>query len=267
MENLIGMTIQDQPRRPNLATIVGSSLAVVAAGSLLAFSSLAEQAGLDGLAAGGLQPMHPGRSNGGAHAITVPAPSTAPPGDPHDAIAALVRGTRTHRDAGDGAPAERVAFAPPPPAEPVVAEPQPETRPERRARIEQNARVAVAGPDVAKAEKPDGPPYGNAWGYHKKNGEKPKPAQRDGSRKHAPKKQSDDAPVYARKANDGGASTSKPPKVKKVEKVHKVKAPKGKAKGHSKHSLSNGHGNGKAKGHAKHGKGKGKAKGRGKHGG
>ncbi|HYO60586.1 MAG TPA: hypothetical protein VEU29_01655, partial [Actinomycetota bacterium] len=223
------MTIQDQPRRRNLATIVGSSLAVVAAGSLLAFSSLAERAGLDGLAAGGLQPMHPNRSSGQAHAITIPAPSTAPPGDPRDAIVALVRGTRTHRDA-DGAPAERVAFAPLPSVESGVGEPKPEAKPEapkRPDRIDRQARVAVEGPDVAKVEKRDGPPYGNAWGYHEKGGDQAKPAQRDGSGKHAPKKQSDGGPVYARKASDDDASASKPPKVKKVEKVHKVKAPKG----------------------------------------
>ncbi|MDQ4124398.1 MAG: hypothetical protein M3134_02200, partial [Actinomycetota bacterium] len=85
------MTIHKEPRRGNLATIVGSSLAVVAAGSLLAFSTLAEQAGLDGLAAGKLQPAQPGRVDGGGHVITVPAPATAPPGDPREALVELVR--------------------------------------------------------------------------------------------------------------------------------------------------------------------------------
>lgn len=235
------MAFQKQPRRANLATIVGSSLAVAAAGSLLAFSSLAEQAGLEGLATGRLQPAHPGRSGGGGHAITVPAPATQPPGDPRDDLVELVR--RTTAD-------ERVRTLPTlEPAETVAApEPRPEkpAKPEPR-RIDRSARVAVAQPEVDdEPAETDGPPYGHAYGHHKdKHKDKaPKPGK-----KHAPKAHSDEAPVYARSAHDEGKS--KPPKAPKMQKVKKVKKANpgnGKAKGHSKHAHK-----GKGKGHSKHG--------------
>src|SRR3712207_4029573 len=92
------MRSPNEIRRPSLTTIVGSSLAVIAAGSLLAFSSLAEQAGLEALTARGLQPAQPDRVTGRAEAITVPAPATAPPGDPRDDLTELVRATVARED-------------------------------------------------------------------------------------------------------------------------------------------------------------------------
>lgn len=238
------MAIHKEPRRGNLATMVGSSLAVVAAGSLLAFSSLAEQAGLEGLATGKLQPAQPGRVDGG-HAITVPAPATAPPGDPRDALVQLVRDSRGPSRIRTLPPVETVA--PEPRSRPERPE-RPEPKTERR-RVEDSARVAVAPDrveDVDEVEH-DGPPYGHAYGHYKKKHKAPKPAK-----KHTPKGGSE-APVYARSANDdrGGSKPPKAPKMHKVEKVKKAKkAPghsNGKAKGHSKHAHK-----GKGKGHSKH---------------
>lgn len=230
------MATHSEPRRANLATIVGSSLAVVAAGSLLAFSSLAEQAGLEGLATGGLQPAQPGRVDSGGHAITVPAPATAPPGDPRDALVELVR------DSGGRMRVRTIVPVDTPEREPRSRPEQPDPpEPTQPRRIESSARVAVAsddGNDVDEVEH-DGPPYGHAYGHYKKEHEAPKPAK-----KHAPK--SSEAPVYARGANEGeGSKPPKPPKMHKVE-----KAPghsNGKAKGHSKHAHK-----GKGKGHSKH---------------
>ena len=177
-ENPVEMrALTKEPRRPNLATIVGSGLAVVAAGSLLAFSTLAEQAGLEGLATGGLQPARPNRAEA-AHPITVPAPATAPPRDPREALTEIVRDTIARVD-------RPVAVAEAP--EPWSFTPAVETRVKPK-RIEKAkkprsaARVAIA-PPVEK--KTDGPPYGNAWGYHKKDGEKPDPARK--AKKHEPK--------------------------------------------------------------------------------
>lgn len=246
------MNSPNEIRRPSLATIVGSSLAVIAAGSLLAFSSLAEQAGREGLNARGLQPTQPDRTTGSAEAITVPAPATAPPGDPRDTLTELVRETVARRDLDP----IRVSVPAPEPAPPVDTPVR--TEPDR---IERRARVAVAQPEVPEAE-PYGPPYGHAYGYHKKDGAKPEPAQQRSRGKHRSKKPSGDQPVYARTANGGGAKPPKPPKVKKVAKV--------KDNGHSKHADGPGNGHGKAKGHSKHagghGNGKGKAKGHSKHG-
>lgn len=246
------MNSPNEIRRPSLATIVGSSLAVIAAGSLLAFSSLAEQAGLEGLSARGLQPTQPDRTTGSAEPITVPAPATAPPGDPRDTLTELVRETVARRDLDP----IRVSVPAPEPA-PRVGTPVP-NEPDR---IERRARVAVAEPEVPKA-KPDGPPYGHAYGYHKKDGAKPEPAQQRSRGKHRSKKPSGDQPVYARTANGDGAKAPKPPKTKKLAKV------KGNAGGHSKHADGRGNGHGKAKGHSKRagGHGKGKAKGHSKHG-
>lgn len=221
-----------EPRRPNLATIVGSGLAVVAAGSLLAFSSLAEQAGLEGLATGGLQPAQPARGGKG-HVITVPAPAPAEPADPREGLAELVRDSVARRDVVEPE-VVRIVFTP---------EPRPE-RPEKPARpdpIESTARVAVAEPEVTEEPEYDGPPYGHAYGHYKNRDEKAKPKPK----KHDPKPAASDAPVYARKAEDGKAKGPKPPKLKKVEKAE----PRGKAKGHSKHA----HAKGKGKGHSKHG--------------
>lgn len=244
--------------------MVGSSLAVVAAGSLLAFSTLAEQAGLEGLATRGIEPAQPGRVRSGEHAITIPAPATAPPTDLRVEVSDFGReGSRAR--VRTVAPVEPPAPAPLPPREPV----EPEVR-----RVNQRARVAVDGPDVDdKVEKWNGPPYGHAYGHHKnKHGKSPKRER---------KNESPEAPVYARTANDEAPpKKSKAPKLQKVKKVKKAKGAahpgKGKAKGHSKHAAgpvaahsngkAKGHSNGKAKGHAKHAH-KGKGKGHSKHGG
>ena len=224
--------LSEQPRRPNLATIVGSGLAVVAAGSLLAFSTLAEQAGLQGLSTGGLRPATPERV-GRPQAITVPAPETAPPAEPRDAVDELVRRV-VERDEPGPEPAPRVAA------------PEPADGPKVR-RAANRARVAtLAGPDAAdeaKTREWDGPPYGHAYGHYKDRGERAEPARRP--KKDRKPKASEPAPVHARTANDGRAKPSKPPKVEKAGKGN------GKAKGHSKHA----HGNGKDKdkGHSKHG--------------
>lgn len=255
------MTARNEPRRPSLATIVGSSLAVAAAGSLLAFSSLAEQAGLQGLAVGGLQPAEPERTRGGAQAITIPAPASAPPEDPREALAELVRQT-VERGAAERAPEVQptITFA----TEPRPARrPNRPDRPERPDRIESPARVAVAGPDAADEREStewDGPPYGHAYGHYGKKG---KSEPKHPHKKHGPKvRPRDDGPVYARTAGDEPARGPKPPKMKKVQ-----KAGDSKAKGHAKHAHANGQAKGKA--HAKHAHGKGKAKGKGhaKHGG
>ncbi|HEX2058465.1 MAG TPA: hypothetical protein VHI71_08855 [Actinomycetota bacterium] len=226
--------LSTQPRRPNLATIVGSGLAVVAAGSLLAFSSLAEQAGLQGLSTGGLRPAAPSRDGRTPHAITIPAPATAPPRGPREAVDDLVRRV-VERD-------ERPALAVPPVVAFVPVDRGPKPKPEPR-RLDERARIAVAGPDPS-AEEWDGPPYGHAYGYHKKRGERPQPAQ--DAKKDRPNKDRDEAPVYARSVDDDKAKGSKPPKMKKV-----ATAAPGKAKGHGKHKHP--HGNGKAKGHSKNG--------------
>ena len=237
------MTPRNEPRRPSLATIVGSSLAVAAAASLVAFGSLAEQAGLQGLAVGGLQPAQPGRGSGGGRAITVPAPPATPPEDSRDTLAELVRDT-IERD--------RIASAPEPrPA--ITFTPAPRDR-DRRDPIENRARVAVAE-DELETSKTGGPPYGHAYGHYKHNhdhsaGSKP------GKRKGASKGRDQAPPVYARSANDEAAEAPKAPKMKKAKPEN--------GNGHS-----NGNGNGNAKGHAKHSNGNGKAKGKGhaKHGG
>lgn len=242
-----------EPRRPNLATIVGSSLAVVAAGSLLAFSTLAEQAGLEGLASGRLQPTVPGRTGSGGHVITVPAPSTAPPGDPREALAELVRETVQRPPAQERSPQVVAPAEPPSPDEP---------EPKRTRRIDESPKVAVTEPPVeddVEAAEPDGPPYGHAYGHYK-NKDKHKDKHEDP--KHGPKSPSSEQPVYARKANDdGGSKAYKPSKPAKLEKVKKVKKTESPGNGNSKHA-----GNGKAKGHSKHAH-KGKGKGHSKHGG
>ena len=237
------MTAHKEPRRANLATIVGSSLAVVAAGSLLAFSSLAEQAGLEGLATGQLQPAGPGRAGGGAHAIMIPAPATDAPRDPAEVLAKLIRDSRS----------EKVRMLPT-----VETTPEPAPRPQRAKpktpAVEDTARVAVTPPPEDPYDEPDesdGPPYGNAWGHHKHDKKKhkaPKPP------KHAPKRDAAEQPVYARSKNDGEAKPPKEsngPALQKVKKEKKEKAPgsgNGKGKGHSKHAHK-----GKGKGHSKHG--------------
>ena len=230
-------------RRPNLATLVGSGLAVVAAGSLLAFSSLAEQAGLEGLATNGLQPAQPGRVAGKSHAITIPAPATEPPRDPRDALADLVRDSIARADVV-AAPEPGPAFTPGP--TPRRERPQPNRRPGRPDHIANRARVAFAGPDShgeeADAAEWDGPPYGHAYGHYKKDHARPKKAK-----KHEPRPNSGEQPVYARTASDEHPKAPKPPKMKKAE-----KGPgKAKAKGHAKHAHERG--NGKGKGHSKHG--------------
>lgn len=238
------MAVHRVPRRANLATIVGSSLAVVAAASLIVFSSLAEQAGLDGLATGRLEPTRPGRTDGAAHAITVPAPATAPPGDPREEFAERVRAAAEREPERALMAFETANRAPAPRPE--------KTAPKRAPRVEETARVAVTEPEVdegTEAAEPDGPPYGHAYGHayghYKKKHKAPKPGK-----KHAPKSRSAEEPVYARSTNeDGGSKPAKAPKMQKVEKVKPAGHPgKGKAKGHSKHAHK-----GKGKGHSKHG--------------
>ena len=235
------MTPRNEPRRPSLATIVGSSLAVAAAGSLIAFGSLAEQAGLQGLAVGGLQPTRPERTGGGGKAITVPAPSTSPD-DPRDALAELVRET-IQRDAVIRPPRPIVTFTPVPRDRP---------RPERRERpdIEDQARIAVVEPvaeEEAETPDSDGPPYGNAYGHDKKGGPKKPKAHKE---KGGPKGNTQDQPVYARTANEESDDAPKAPKMKKAKPAKE----EGNGNGHAKHA-SNDKGNGKAKGkgHAKKG--------------
>jgi hypothetical protein len=237
------MAAHREPRRANLATIVGSSLAVVAAGSLLAFSTLAEQAGLQGLATGRIDPAHPGRFGGGGHAITIPAP--APPEDPRDDLAELVRETVARRPRVE-APVVEVFT-------PAETPSQPRPRPERPRRIDQPARVAVAPPAEVEDEPEedrDGPPYGHAYGYYRNKHEDGRPAKKDKA-----KPRSAEQPVYARSANDEPAS--KPPKAPKMKKVKPAAPGNGKAQGHSKHGKGNGHSKhahkGKGKGHSKHG--------------
>lgn len=236
------MRASKEPRRPNLATIVGSGLAIAAAGSLLAFSSLAEQAGLQGLATGGLQPAQPQRG-GATHAITVPAPATAPPGDPRDELTRRVREVIERTDTEPVT--TTVAFEP---AErPVTDPPKSKPEPERPDPIEPTARVVVEEPEEADPVAEDGPPYGHAYGHHKnKNKDKDKDKSKP-AKKHEAKPAASDQPVYARNAND--ESKAKPSKQPKLHKVGKAPKSNGKAKGHDKHS----HSNGKGKGHSKHG--------------
>ena len=106
-------SLRRAPRRPNLATIVGSGLAVVAAGSLLAFSTLAEQAGLQGLATAGIQPATPHRAPAG-RAITIPAPAAAPPSEPQAVVDRLVETTLALVEPAPVA-AQRPPFVTPPP--------------------------------------------------------------------------------------------------------------------------------------------------------
>lgn len=247
------MKASKEPRRPNLATIVGSGLAVVAAGSLLAFSSLAEQAGLQGLATGGLQPAQP-QGGGTARPITVPAPATAPPADPRESLTRRVRDAIARVDAEPQT--ARVTFEPaPPPAEPK-AKREPKAKPKRPDPIEGTARIAVNEPEDAEPPASDGPPYGHAYGHDKnksKDKDKSKPKKKD-----EPK--ASDEPVYARKAKDEPkAKPAKQPKLKKVEKAPKDNG-NGKGKSHEKHS------NGKGKGHEKNSHSNGKGKGHSKHG-
>jgi hypothetical protein len=258
------------PRRASLATVVGSSLAVVAAGSLLAFSSLAEQAGLQGLATGGLQPAHPGRTGSGGRAITIAAPPSAPPSDPRETLAEAVRESGRRMRARTVAPVETAETERRPRRE--------KAEPGRPSPVDR-ARVAVAERDVASrvgagdgetaasAESEsagrDGPPYGHAYGHHAGRG-----APRPSSKRVGPSRRTD----HARSATDESERKDpKAPQARKVEKVEKVeKAPRhsnGKAKGHLKHGdAGNGHSNGRAKGHPKHAH-KGRGKGHSKHGG
>ncbi|HEX2296593.1 MAG TPA: hypothetical protein VHN37_14970 [Actinomycetota bacterium] len=254
-------------RRANLATIVGSGLAAVAAGSLIAFSSLAEQAGLEGLATGGLQPAHPGRTGGGGgRAITIPAPATAPPSDPRAELVELVRTTGER-----GRTPElvvRVADLPEPRLPARTGPSAPDAR--RRAQPAETQRRVAAATDPPEAETDHwgGPPYGRAHGYHGKKPKSPRSPKR-----HRAEPRSGDAPVYARSAHEAEAKPAKAPKMKKVEKKAGSTPPgHAKAKGHGKRGKSAGHsehapGRGKARGHSKHAHGRGKGKGHSKHGG
>lgn len=233
-----------EPRRPNLATIVGSGLAVAAAGSLLAFSSLAEQAGLQGLAAGGLEPAVPGRGSA-TRAITIPAPA-APPGEPatagdtlRDLVARVV----------SEPPAQRAAIAPgaPPDRRSPARGPEEKrpNRPERRAQPAFAARRVAAAASADDAAEYAGPPYGKAKGHHKHD--KAEKAKAPRKQKPARSQEGSEAPVYAKTK----ASDSQKPKAPKTKVTKKSAASRGqgKAHGHDKHARARG----KGKGHSKHG--------------
>lgn len=267
-------------RRPNLATIVGSSLAVVAAGSLLAFSSLAEQAGLQGLAVGGIEPAAPSRA-GETRAIRLPAPvpatSSETPVDPLDELV---------RQAIERAETRKVAVA--------VASPEatdrPQAKPDRDPKPKRPApAVGFAAKEGAVNEvetSDDGPPYGHAYGHYK-NGkaggpypEGKAPGNSDHEKKDKKKQDkkkpkkgrggAGSAPVYARTANDGGEAPGSNSKSKKVKKhapgngANSLHAPGKSGKASPAKQGNRGNGHGKKTGHAKHGKGKGK--GHSKHG-
>ncbi|HEV2754197.1 MAG TPA: hypothetical protein VG318_00270 [Actinomycetota bacterium] len=244
-------------RRPNLATIVGSSLAAVAAGSLLAFSSLAEQAGLQGLATGRIEPAAPARG-GGTRAIRLPAPAVAP-GEPGDPIEQIVRETFARADApAVPAPAPRVTPGAPADDGPPEKKEKKE-KPRRRAPEPPPEVVAFTPREAAdETETADGPPYGNAYGHdkHDNHGKKPKPAKPP---KHAGNgkghgRKADPAPIYARgAAEESSKPKDEPTTWKPVKEKKGAGHSNGKANGHSKHAHDNGNGGGKGKGHKKHG--------------
>ena len=248
-------------RRPNLATIVGSGLAAVAAGSLLAFSSLAEQAGLQGLASAGLQPAAPLRG-GGPRAIRLPAPAPAEPIDPIEQIVrdSIARATAPVTSAP---PTPRVT--PGAPSDDGPGRPAKKDKPRHHHRRPERPEpvVTVAAKETVDEEPAaaEGPPYGNAYGHdkHDKKAKAPKPPKHVGKKKS----HSDEGPaepMYARSRNDEDESpSSKPPKLQKVKKAGKPEKDKGdapaggKGNGHSKHAHDNGKGGDKGKGHSKHG--------------
>ncbi len=242
-------------RRPNLATIVGSGLAAVAAGSLLAFSSLAEQAGLQGLATGHIQPAAPA-SGGSTRAIRLPAPAPAP-GEPADPIEQLVRDTiaRATLPVVAPAPARVTPGAPAGDARAHPERPRKKDKPRRAAPARPAAAVAFAPREApADTETPDGPPYGNAYGHHKKP-KKPIPAKRAG-KKHRPSSKAESGPMYARAADgDAGEAKDEAPQWKPVKDKKAKKTTRGprNGNGHAKHAHDNGKGRGNGKGHSKHG--------------
>lgn len=238
-----------EPRRPNLATIVGSGLAVAAAGSLLVFSSLAEQAGLQGLATGGLQPATPGR-DGGTRAITISAPASSP--TPEQTLRELVAQVDSDE------PAPRAPVTPAAPAPERDRPPRPDENPVQRERSTDPAlaarAVAPSAPAYAAQTDPAGPPYGKAKGHDKHA----QPEKANATRRpKANGRRSPEAPVYARTRSTGGEK----PKAPKMKKVTKGPAARTEGNGHHKHAQ----GHGKARGHGKHARGHGKARGRGKH--
>lgn len=258
---------RNEHRRPNLATIVGSGLAVVAAGSLLAFSTLAEQAGLQGLATGGISPTVPARS-GNTRAIRLPAPTDI--GEPErivDPIDEIVRDAIARANERQTAP-RTIA-----PAGPVDTGSRPEQRPEPRAqrspkkpKKDHGRGVVVAARTTGEEEAPaataeptDGPPYGNAYGHYKhdkkKKVEKAKPEKSGHKHKSkAHKKEAPSAPVYARSRgkDEDEAPEWKPKKLKPKDAETADSGPgNGRGNGHSKHAHDNGKGQGK--GHAKKG--------------
>lgn len=239
-----------ETRRPRLATIVGSGLAVVAAGSLLAFSSLAEQAGLEGLATGGIRPAAPASRPG--RAITLPAPVADADRSVHDGVRRVVDETirRDGRleppvEATNETPTTVVAEAPAPPeiTAPVAApSPPPETE--------------------TKTEKDwDGGKYDGSLQAKKKQGDEPtvEPSPDDEwshepSRREARGHEKKSKKSKARSDDAGGpAKPSKMAKAKGKEarRLEQAAGDKDKSngKGHAKHE----HENGKGKGHSKHG--------------
>jgi hypothetical protein len=234
-----------EPRRPNLATIVGSGLAVAAAGSLLAFSSLAEQAGLRGLATGGLQPTVPGRG-GGTRAIVVSAPA-APDGEPATAEETL-RELVARVGSEDPVRSEPVVATAPVggPVRRRPAEKDDPARRERRDPVLAARRTATAAPEHAEAAEAYGPPYGKAKGHD----ERDDPAKSKTPRKQKRVRSQDapEGPVYA-KTNRAGGKSPKAPKMKRVTRSAPASHGNSKGRGHDKHA----HGKGKGKGHGKHG--------------
>lgn len=251
-----------KPRKPNLATIVGSGLALVAAGSLLAFSSLAEQARLEGLATRGLQPAAPARYGNTVPAITLPAPSTPAEGR-GGLLDELLEEGRT-RVAAAPQQSQAVTLRAAAPDQPRPKKPNPPAHGRDRDLRPDERRVlarAAAPPGNVGAEW-DGDDYDEREIRGKKPKKPKKPHPHKGPRKHDPAAQ----PVYARStADEDDERPSKPPKMKKVKKAADGHGNKARAQGrgedHDEHD-----GKGRGKGHAKH-DGKGRGKGHSKHGG
>ncbi|MFN2588610.1 MAG: hypothetical protein ABR613_10910 [Actinomycetota bacterium] len=246
-------------RRPGPATIVGSGLAVAAAASLLAFSSLAEQAGLQGLATRGIEPAAP-VGGGRTRAIRLPAPAVPP--EPADAIEQLVRDTIA------GTPSA-IAAAPAPravPGAPAAGEPR-RAREAKKDKPRRDHAPARRGPALAFApretaddtETTYGPPYGHAYGHDRKP-KAPKPARNAPEKKQRAAPKAEAAPTYARRgAGEAPGSEEEAPRWKpskskpgKLAKHAARRGGHGKANGHANHAHDDGRGRGKGKGHRKH---------------
>ncbi|MDQ3957224.1 MAG: hypothetical protein M3273_02760 [Actinomycetota bacterium] len=208
---------------------MGSSLAIVAAASLLAFSSLAEQAGLQGLATAGLQPAPPAR--GVTRAITLPGTAPASPREPREPVAQLIPEALSE-------PPETVAapVVEPPPSEPAGPRPDPKPRRDRRAqddKMEPRRELADLARSSASRDEDAG---------HGRHVRPKKHKEHRGevfvARSHAePAKGRGNGRLEHDHGNGNGKGRSKHDRSN------------GKGKGHDKHE----HANGKGKGHSKHG--------------